>query len=755
VPLTSFVGREGEISAIATLLEQPDVRLLTLTGPGGIGKTRLALEVAHRLSPTFDGEVYFVPLASVDSADEVLPAIADTLDVWDTKGATLQHRIALTLPPSPVLLVLDNFEHLVDAAPVVAELLLACPQVTILTTSRAPLHIQGEREYSVPQLRVPDALELPRHDELKENEAFALFVDRARAVNRDFTVTDANARTIAEICSSLDGLPLAIELAAARTKVLPPAALLDRLDNRLKILRTPTRNLPPRLQTMRATIDWSYELLTPDEQSAFRRLAVFAGDFSLAGSSAVLELPEDEAVDVIDSLLDKSLLLSQEPFGDQPYFRMLAVVREFGLEKLGASGEDEATRGRLGEYVASLSEDVFDGLLGPDQGRLLDLLDREHDNIGAALNWATDTGQWLLAARIAGHLWQWADVRGHLSQGRAWYERILEQPVDYPPRLLSNLYYGHAVLAGTSADAARSAQFAYRLLEIGEQSDDEYLLAAGKNLVGFTRQTAQDVENTIQALALWEKLGEQVRAGLAAGEISRVTRQLGELDTAESYARKSYDLLRETGHVWGIALAASGVGRIHQLRGDLERAAAKYREGLELVRGIGDRILVLRFTEFMAEVASDGGDLPCAVALASASSRMRQVIGYQIRYAAEAESGRAMLERARVALGDERFESEWHAGQQMSLDAAIDLAMSVEPSPQATPETSVEPATNLTRRERDVLRLVVAGRTDQEIADELFISYRTVTTHVTNILNKLGVGSRTEAAAVAVRERLT
>jgi predicted ATPase len=337
-PLTRFVGRQDEIETLSELLQRPETRLLTLTGPGGIGKTRLAIEVAHRIDASLTWTVRFVTLATVERSEDAMPAIAEALEVWDSKNVDLVFRIARSLEGQQTLLVLDNLEQIIDVALDVAQLLANCPDLTILATSRSPLHIQGEREYSVPQLSVVDTRHLPSLYTLIENESIALFVDRARAVNQDFSLAESNSTAVAEICARLDGLPLAIELAAARTKALPPSALLERLDSQLRILRGDARDLPARLQTMRATVGWSYGLLSDDEKQSFQHLSVFAGDFPLSGACSVLQLPEDEAIDYVSSLLDKSLINARDPFDDQPFYRMLAVVREFGLEQLANAG---------------------------------------------------------------------------------------------------------------------------------------------------------------------------------------------------------------------------------------------------------------------------------------------------------------------------------------------------------------------------------------------------------------------------------
>jgi predicted ATPase/DNA-binding CsgD family transcriptional regulator len=753
-PLNRFIGRSDEVGTITELLQRSDVRLINLTGPGGIGKTRLSIEVATPLEKLGDWSVSFVPLATVLRTEDAMPAIADTLGVWNAQKGELIQRISEMLDDRRTLLVLDNLEHVIDIAVDLGELLIACPNLKLLVTSRTPLHIQGEREYSVPQLLLADPEGDMDPEELLRHEAIALFVDRAQAIRQEFVLDEGNAENVAQICARLEGLPLAIELAAAKIKVLPPAALLSRLDNQLQILRSDFRDVPDRLQTMRATIGWSYGLLTPDEQRAINYLSVFAGDFSLAGAEAVLRPLAGDTLDILASLIDNSLMISRGHFNDQPYYRILMVVREFGLEQLNLNDDVDQVRLQHAEFFARVAKDSVVGQFSEDQGEVFRSLDRAHDNIRQALNWAIATERWELAARIAGHLWQYWVVRGNFAEGRQWFACLLDQNADYPIELLPDLYFGFAYLAGTPEELMQNPEMARRLLQISEATGDHRARATGTILAGIRPWDTNGMHDSLAAMELWTELGEPIWAGRAASEVSRIAREIGDIDLAEDYAHLAGKLVRDTGHVWAIAQTTTGVGRILHLRGRTKEAMSRFKEALSLISTLGDWILAFRVLEIIIDIAGSQRQYTSVIRLSAATSRMRTLIGYDVRSSFEQTTIDAQLEKARSAFGEDTFVREWSQGRQFTLDQAIAEAMTIAPSAPARTATTVKDALRLSARELDVLQQVIKGRTDQEIADDLFVSYRTITTHVSHILNKLGASSRTEAAAIAVRDRL-
>jgi predicted ATPase len=416
----ALVGREHEVREVATLLRQSDMRLVTLTGPGGIGKTRVSLQVAAELLDIFPDGVWSIHLSRLSDPDLVLPTIAQVFNLKESGGIPLAEMVGSYLREKNLLLVLDNFEQVVTAGPAIGVFLESCPGVNMLVTSRMALHLRGEREYALRPLALPDPHHLPLPERLSQYAAVALFIERAQAARADFHVTDATGPAVAEICARLDGLPLAIELAAARIKVLPPPALLKRLEHRLPLLVGGPRDVEERQQTMRNTLDWSYDLLGPEEQVLLRRLAVFVGGCTLEAAEAVCASPEGAAplhvalLEGLSRLVDQSLVVQREETDGGAGFGMLQVIREYALGQLEASGEGEALRRAHAAGVVALAERAWPELAGPEAGPWLERLEREHDNLRAALGWAQEQGETETGLRLVAALGRFWAARGHL-----------------------------------------------------------------------------------------------------------------------------------------------------------------------------------------------------------------------------------------------------------------------------------------------------------------------------------------------------
>ena len=492
VPLTPLIGREQAVAAVAALLDAPTHRLLTLTGPGGIGKTRLALAVAEQVAATFPDGVVFVSLAALADPAVVAGAIAERLGVRERPEPTLVDALTAHLAGKRLLLVLDNFEHLRPAAPLVAALLSACPALRVLTTSRAALHLSGERRYAVSPLALPDATRLPPLAVLAQIAAVRLFVERAQAVQADFALTDANAAAVAAIVRRLDGVPLALELAAACIRVLPPAALLARLDRRLLLLTGGPQDLPARQRTLRATIAWSYDLLQPDEQALFRRLGVFAGGCTLEAAERVADLDASfEVLAGIAAVLDASLLQRVERDGE-PRYAMLATIREFALERLTASGEEPATRDRHARYFLELAQRAHPAIFEHPESRFFtgdltryDAIAHEHDSLRAALAWSREADDHDTLLRLAGAMAGFWYYRGYLNEGQRWLDQALATPPDAgSPRLRAWALLASGLLAQVGGKADHAAARLTESFPWWERSGDALGRAFAQTLLG-------------------------------------------------------------------------------------------------------------------------------------------------------------------------------------------------------------------------------------------------------------------------------
>jgi predicted ATPase/transcriptional regulator with XRE-family HTH domain len=610
---TPFIGRERELGEVSALLQQPAVRLVTLTGPGGTGKTRLALQVAARLLPQFADGVFFVSLASLSDPELVLSAMAETVGVQERGGTSLIAALTVFLQTKHLLLLLDNLEHLLDAAPLIGELLDACRDLHLLVTSRIPPHLAWEHEYAVPPLSVPDPRHLPALDQLCQYDAVALFLERAQAVRVDFALTAENASAVAEICQRLDGLPLAIVLAAARIKLFPPAALLQRLSSRLTLLTGGARDRPARHQTLRAAIDWSYGLLSEEERALFARLSVFAGGCILEAAETICAPEGDRGLKVLDgvaSLVDKSLLGQEGE--EEPRFLMLETIREYAAERLAESGAEERLRGQHASYYLGVAEEVAPQLRGPDRLQCLNRLAEEHDNLRAALSWAQEHGEVELGLRLAVALSRFWEIRGYLAEGRRWLTALLPGAGIVSPKLQAAALGGAGSLAASlgnreaAVDLLRRSLILYR--QLGDTQDAAEVLdrfAHGLFMSGGQPWWEAVLE---ECLTVGRELGDKMLAATSLHWLAWLATWQRDTTRARTLGEESLTLYRALGDTKGMIDARLALMHAAYGEGKVETARALAEEVTALLPRLSPDNSTRERIQFVAYRARDWGD---------------------------------------------------------------------------------------------------------------------------------------------------
>jgi len=683
VQLTSFVGREAEIAAVGELVASN--RLVTLTGPGGAGKTRLALQVAaERLMEHGDG-VFTVELAPITDPELVTSAIASVLRIEAAADRPLLDTIVESLRDREMLLVLDNMEQVPGGAPIVAAILAGAPKVRVLVTSRSPLRVRGEREFTVPPLRIPDAAHLPPLTDLSQLEGVALFLERARSVRPDIELTADSAPAIAEIVSRLDGLPLAIELAAAKARVLSPQAILGRLGSRLAFLRGGARDLPERQQALREAIDWSYQLLAPVDQARLRSLGVFVGGFSIETADELLrpDDPDVDAVEAVEALAVQSLIHRLIGEHGDARFTMLETIREFALERLAESGEMEAMRLRHARLVLNLAERLEPEL--GSSGEALDRLALEHDNVRAALSSAIEARDSALGFRLGYAAWRFWQRRGHLREGRSWFERLLTVPGAYAPTPeRAKGLTGAAGIAYWQNDYPAAIAWYEEAEGIIRDLGDRAWLADALYNTGTTAALAGDMESVTRRIAEGTEIGRELgddailaRFLQAAGYMAFMGDQL---EAARAPLEEGLAVAMRGADLAAIGVAHHTVAQVARLQGRLDDAATHYREAIRIARELGDSVQVTEPLQGLAAVLIATGEAAQGVRLLAANQAIRERIGggpppEWLRLGDP-------LAEARGTLDEATYDRAWAAGLALSDEEAAAEALGAATGPE-------------------------------------------------------------------------
>jgi predicted ATPase/serine/threonine protein kinase len=728
VQRTAFIGREHEAAGLRQLLSRVDVQLVTLTGPGGIGKTRLALQVAGEIADQFPGGVCFVALSAIGERGLIASTIAQAVGVRETGNASPQESLIEYVGGlrQPMLLLLDNFEHLISAAPFVAQLLTTGPKLKVVVTSQAPLHVYGEHEFPVPPLALPDPKSIPPLEVLSRLPAIALFVARAQAVTHEFALTKENAPAVAAICSRLDGLPLAIELAAARIKLLSPSAMLTRLESRLNMLTGGARDLPTRQQTLRNTVDWSYGLLNGTEQTLFRRLSVFTGGCTLEGVEAVCDTKGDLGLDVLDgmaSMLDKSLAQQVEQVDNETRFFMLSTIREYALERLVDSEDEFATRRAHAAYYLVLAEEGAEDMAAHPEW--LDRFEVEHDNFRLAIDYLIKTGDADWGLRIGAALFRFWETREHLTEGRDAIVRVLAlKGAAARPKLRARLLFAAAVLAGEQGDyGSAQKMFEDSLATCVELNDNRGVAVALNALAVITRDRGEiDAASLLfeRCVAIWKDLGDPADIARALSNLASVMKSQGEYErasslydecltmfrkvgdgagvawtlnyqgdvarekadfvAARSFCEQSLSEFRQLRDSWGIASTLSDLASLSCDQGNNAEARRLYGESIKVFQELGHKRGIARALECLAVSAAAQSNAEQSLHLAGAAAALRQRLGAPLTPAEQPRLEKA-LEFARRTLGNAAGLTVWMEGWAMPVEQAVREALNCDAEP--------------------------------------------------------------------------
>jgi non-specific serine/threonine protein kinase len=675
---TSLIGRDKDIAAVDDYLTNPDIRLVTLIGAPGIGKTRLSIASANNSLAEFSDGVFFVALAPLNQPSLIPSAIAQALGYVDKSDLPAEKHLMDGIGNKRMLFVLDNCEHLIeDVAPLAASLLSSCSRLKILTTSREALQIPGEWLYSVPALELPTEFSIVDVETVSEFPALVLFAERARAARSDFALNAKNIRAVVSICSQLEGLPLAIELIAARVKTLSIEQIAARLDDRFALLTSGSRIAPSRQQTLRATLDWSYELLTETERELFRQLSVFVGGFTLDALESVALLDSNQSIlDALSRLVDKSLLLVEQQ--DQPRYRFLEPIRQYARDKLNEIGVTNSIQDRHLNYYLRVAEEAEPYLFGARQQDWKNRLEWDHDNLRVALAWSLESNQIEAGLKMAGALaWFWHS-KGHLSEGSLWLEKTLVSGIGIQGKERAKALRASSILSTGIGDYIRAKAFAESSIKLYREMGDN--LGAGLALADLGAslhlegKREESIESSEESLRLLRATGERWGIAYALLWLADAWFRLGDIERAATYWEESLHITQELGDHYLMAWSLGGLADVARLRADYKRATGMFKEALSLYQSSGDKFGPPFVLEALALVAVAQGDAKRAARLWGAAASWREAINeplwliYQRDYAAS-------VTQARTQLGEEVYASAWSEGHAMSSEQAIEFAL--------------------------------------------------------------------------------
>lgn len=762
--LSTFIGREREVATATRLLHT--TRLLTLTGAGGSGKTRLALALAEPLVRRYGDGVWFVDLAEIEDPELAPQAVADALNLRGAPGRSLRDALIAYLRAKHILLILDNCEHMVGACAELAfALLTAAPRLRIVATSREPLRMSGETVWAVPPLALPELAKHPRIEELARVEAVRLFVERANRVMPGFALDEANALPVSQICHWLGGSPLAIELAAARIRVLSPAQITARLSDALGILVTGDRTAPPRQRSLQAALDWSYDLLSGDAQTLFQRLSVFAGSFSLEAAEAVCASDHAgaaPALELLTGLVDKSLLEVEAETGPERRFRYLEPVRQYALVKLQKSGDEAQARDRLLAWAVAFAETVGPGAYLSLAKPNVERLEIEQPNLRAALAWGmTGASNPIERHRLAIALAQFWQVRGYIGEGVSWFEQLLDRLTEAPVPLQIDTLQRAAFLAIHAPNFERARRYLEQGIEMAKLREDRHGLPELYHHLCFLTFNEGDLDAADrlcdETLAMFTEQGDDWGRAITLFYRSNIDHLRGDLARARASAEASAAICREIGYAPALARRQVRLGLILLAEGDMGGATRCITDGLRIAHETGDTWGVAMSLSALAARARHQGHYERAAWLLGATQHLRDTFGVPLWKIDEMEYDRSTAE-VRSLLGEPNFQAALERGATQAaadLDRALRTALDQPAQARTAPSAAAAPAptpgsggfTPLTRRELEVANLVAQGKSNAEIAATLFVGLRTVEAHVTHILNKLGFNSRSQIAA--------